>query len=169
MPRDILFNHENARFSYRISALPVYNGRILLQCLMGTQEYAFVGGHVAFGETAEETLRREICEELHADAKIGRLLAVGEVFIQWKRLCHQIGLYFLVDVDASQLPDADTFYGYDEVGGERYDLAYTWVPLEKLQTMTVYPPQVAEHLLSGRSDVLHFVYSELPEDTLWPE
>lgn len=169
MSRDILFNHENARFSYRISALPVSDGRILLQCPVGTQEYAFIGGHVAFGETAEETLRREIREELHADAKIGQLLAVGEVFIEWKCLCHQIGLYFLVDIDQAQLPDADTFYGYDEIGGERYDLVYTWVPMEKLQTMMVYPPQVAEHLLSGRQEVRHFVYSELPEDVRWPE
>lgn len=168
MPRDILFDHENARFSYRISALPVKDGRILLQCPVGTQDYAFVGGHVAFGETAEETLRREIREELHAEATVGRLVAVGEVFIEWKRLCHQIGLYFLVDVDASQLPDADVFHGYDEIGGERFDLEYIWVPLEKLRIMKVYPPQVAEHLLSGRQDVLHFVYSGLPEDTLWP-
>ena len=34
--------------------------------------------------------------------------------------------------------------------------------------MTVYPPEVARHLLSGRRDVLHFTYTELPEDTLWP-
>ena len=62
MPRDILFNHGNARFSYRISALIVQNGRVLLQCPVGTSDYAFIGGHVAFGETARDTLIREIRE-----------------------------------------------------------------------------------------------------------
>lgn len=83
----------------------------------------------------EETLVREIREEIHADAVIGDLTAVGEVFIDWGRLpdgtlrhCHQIGLYFLATVDESQLPAADRFCGYDEAGNERFDLEYIWFP-----------------------------------------
>ena len=188
MSRDILFDHGNARFSYRISALIVQNGRILLQCPVGTSDYAFIGGHVAFGETTKETLVREICEEIHADAVIGDLIAVGEVFIDWGRLpdgtlrhCHQIGLYFLATVDESQLPAADRFCGYDEAGNERYDLEYIWFPLDELRekiaskAMIVYPPEAMTHLLSvtgtpgSSKDVLHFTYTELPADTVWPE
>lgn len=176
MPRDILFDHGNARFSCRMSALIVQNGRILLQCPVGTQEYAFIGGHTAFGETSAETLRREIREELHTDAVIGRLAAAGEVFIDWGRCpdssarhCHQIGLYFMATVDEAQLPAGDCFFGFDEAGGERFDLQYHWVPLSDLSRLTIYPPEVAAHLLSGAPDVLHFTYSELPEDVRWPD
>jgi len=182
MSRDILFDHGNARFSYRISALIVQNGRILLQCPVGTSDYAFIGGHVAFGETTKETLVREIREEIHADAVIGDLIAVGEVFIDWGRLpdgtlrhCHQTGLYFLATVDESQLPAADRFCGYDEAGNERFDLEYIWFPLDDLRekiaskAMIVYPPEAMAHLLSGSKDVLHFTYSELPDDTVWPD
>ena len=182
MSRDILFDHGNARFSYRISALIVQNGRALLQCPVGTQDYAFIGGHVAFGETAKDTLVREIREEIHADATIGDLCAVGEVFIDWGKLpdgtlrhCHQIGLYFRATVDESQLPStdcqsgSDRFFGYDEAGGEKYSIEYIWVPLEELPRLTVYPPEVAAHLLSGSKDVLHFAYTELPGDTRWPD
>ena len=176
MSRDILFDHGNARFSYRISAIPVHDRRVLLQCPVGTQEYAFVGGHVAFGETSADTLRRELREELHAEASIGRLIAVGEVYIDWGRCpdgsprhCHQIGLYFLSDVDVSQLPQSDSFHGYDDAGGERFDLMYRWVPLADLAHMTVYPPEVAAHLLSGAPGVMHFTYSELPDTTPWPD
>ena len=176
MPRDILFNHGNARFSYRISALIVQNGRVLLQCPVATQDYAFIGGHVALGETARDTLIREIREEIHTDATIGNLAAVGEVFIDWGMLpdgtprhCHQIGLYFHATVDESQLPQTDRFFGYDEAGGEKYSIEYIWVPLEKLNHITVYPPEVAAHILSGSKDVLHFTYTELPDDTIWPE
>ena len=176
MPRDILFDHGNARFSYRISALIVQNQRVLLQCPVGTQDFAFIGGHVAFGETAKETLVREIREELHADAVIGDLAAVGEVFIDWGTLpdgsprhCHQIGLYYYATVDESQLPGSTPFFGYDEAGGEKYSIGYHWVPLEALAKLTVYPPEIAAQILSGSRDVLHFTYSELPDDIRWPE
>ena len=182
MSRDILFDHGNARFSYRISALIVQGGRALLQCPVGTQDYAFIGGHVSFGETAKDTLIREIREEIHCDAAIGDLMAVGEVYIDWGRCpdgsprhCHQIGLYFHATVDETQLPKADRFCGYDEAGNERYNLEYIWFPLEELRekiaskTMIVYPPEAMAHLLSGSKDVLHFTYTELPEDTLWPD
>ena len=176
MSRDILFDHGNARFSFRISALIVQNGRALLQCPVGTSDYAFIGGHVAFGENAKETLVREICEEIHTDAVIGDLAAVGEVYIDWGRCadgsprhCHQIGLYFRATVDESQLPDSDRFFGYDEVGEEKYSIEYIWIPLEELSRLTVYPPEVAQHILCGSKDVLHFTYTELPEDTVWPD
>ena len=182
MSRDILFDHGNARFSYRISALIVQGGRALLQCPGGTQDYAFIGGHVSFGETAKDTLIREIREEIHCDAIIGDLMAVGEVYIDWGRCpdgsprhCHQIGLYFHATVDETQLPAADRFCGYDEAGNERYNLEYIWFPLEELRekiaskAMIVYPPEAMAHLLSGSKDVLHFTYSELPDDTVWPD
>ena len=72
-------------------------------------------------------------------------------------------------MDESQLPTANPFFGYDEAGGEKYSIEYIWVPLEDLPRLTVYPPEVAAHLLSGSQDVLHFAYTELPGDTRWPD
>ena len=35
--------------------------------------------------------------------------------------------------------------------------------------MIVYPPEAMAPLLSDSKDVLHFTYTELPENTLWPD
>ncbi len=176
MSRDILFDCEKARFSYRIGAVITDGDRVLLQCPPGTRDYAFPGGHVSFGETAADTLRREIREELHAEAVIGEMLAVGEVFYPWgrlpdgsKRACHQVCLYFRAQVDRSALPAGDVFHGYDDLGGERFDLDFCWVPIRDLATILTYPPQIAEHLLRGAEGVCHFIYEELPADTRWPD
>ncbi len=101
---------------------------------------------------------------------------MGEIWIDWGHLpdgsprhSHSISLYFRTTVDETQLPAKDRFFGYDEAGRERYSLEYVWVPLEELSTLTVYPPEAARHLLDGCPGVLHFEYTELPEDTPWPE
>ncbi len=176
MARDILFDHQNARFSYRIGALIVQNGRTLLQCPVGTQEYAIIGGHAAFGERAKDTLRREILEEIHTDADVGELAAVGEIWIDWGRCpdgsprhAHSVNLYFRTTVDETRLPDQDRFFGYDEAGGEKFSMEYIWVPLEELSALTVYPPEVVPLLLNETHPILHFEYTELPADTPWPE
>ena len=56
---DILFHHDNYIFSYRVSGILVCDGKVLLQAPKNTGEYAFIGGHVALGETNAETLMRE--------------------------------------------------------------------------------------------------------------
>ncbi len=176
MPRDILFDHQNARFSYRIGALIVQNGRALLQCPVGTQDYAIIGGHAAFGERAKDALRREIREEIRTDAVIGELAAAGEIWIDWGRCAdgsprhaHSVNLYFRARVDESQLPAKERFFGYDEAGGEKFSIEYIWVPLEELPALTVYPPEIVPLLLDEHHPVIHFEYTELPEDTPWPE
>lgn len=158
--RDILFKTEDFVFSYRIAGVLVREGKALLQRSGG--DYALIGGHVAAMETSRETLVREFKEEIHADIAVDGLLAVGEVFFPWgEKPCHQIGLYYEVHLlDESQLPLDGVFCGYDELGGKRVDLDFCWVPLSELEHITLYPPQMVPHILSGRKETLHFVYKQ---------
>ena len=158
--QDILFKTEEFVFSYRIQGVLIREGKALLQRC--GEDYALIGGHVAAFETTEETLVREFKEEIHADIAVDELIGVGEVFFPWGgKPCHQIGLYYRVHLtDESQIPLAGIFRGYDDLGGERVDLDFCWVPLEDLERITIYPPQIVPHILSGSKEVLHFVYKE---------
>lgn len=158
--QDILFKTEEFVFSYRIQGVLVRDGKALLQ--RAGEDYALIGGHVAAFETTKETLVREFKEEIHADIKVDELIGVGEVFFPWgNRPCHQIGLYYTVHLlDESQIPLDGVFHGYDDLGGERIDLDFCWVPLEELSHINLYPPQMVPHVLSGSNEVLHFVYRE---------
>ena len=156
-----MFKTEEFVFSYRVAGILIRDGKILLQRPPG-DDYSFIGGHVAAMETTRETLVREFKEEIHADIEVSDLLAVGEVFFPWKnRPCHQIGLYYAVHLLAeTAVPLEGTFHGYDDLGGERIDLDFCWVPLKQLSEITVYPLGLKEHILSGSKDVLHFVTRE---------
>ena len=54
---DILFRTDSHIFSYRVTGVCIQNDSVLLQKPTGDDGFAFPGGHVAFGETNEETLR----------------------------------------------------------------------------------------------------------------
>lgn len=58
----------------------IHSGKVLMQNAEGDDGYAFIGGHVAFGEITDETLAREFKEEIGADIKIEKLLMVSEIF-----------------------------------------------------------------------------------------
>lgn len=157
---DLLFREEGFVFSCRVGGVLTRNGKTLLQRHRG--DYALIGGHVNALEDAKAALAREFREELQADVTVGRLLAVGEVFFHWgEKPCHQLFLTFEVELtDPGQLPGEEIFHGWDELGGERFDLEYCWVPLPEVEGLPLYPPQMKPVLRGETPEVLHFVYRE---------
>ena len=57
---DILFSTDDYVFSYRVTGICIQDGKVLLQKPTNDDGFAFPGGHVALGETNEETLIREL-------------------------------------------------------------------------------------------------------------
>lgn len=84
MNTDILFKTDDHIFSYRVSGICIHNEKVLLHKAKGDEGYAFPGGHVSFGETNAETLRREFMEEIGAEITVGELKWVGEIFFLLK-------------------------------------------------------------------------------------
>ena len=107
---DILFRTDSYVFSYRVAGVCIQNGKVLLQKPADDDGFAFPGGHVAFGETNAETLTREFKEEIGADIAVGGLKWVGEVFFDWGgKPCHQICLYYAIDIRDDRTPADGVF------------------------------------------------------------
>ena len=160
--KDILFKTEDAVFSYRVAGICVENGRVLLQTTTGEdRSFAFPGGHVAFNETNAETLRREFREEIGAEVQVGELKWVAEIFFPWgKKPCHQICLYYLVDLLDSHTPREGKFLAHEHLEGRSFDLEFHWVPLGDADKLEIYPTQAPELLKHLDGDIRHFVYRE---------
>jgi ADP-ribose pyrophosphatase YjhB (NUDIX family) len=83
------------RIKVKAMAIYVAHGRMLVtpsyDSVKKQRYYRLLGGHVEFGERAEETLRREMLEELAADIEVlERLDVVENVFIYEGRDYHEI-------------------------------------------------------------------------------
>lgn len=163
MQRDIIFHGENFVFSYRVSGLLFREGKVLLQRATGSDFYVIPGGHVAFGETTEETLVREFYEEMGAEITVRRLALIGENFFAWTdgMPCQQISLYYEVALaDERQIPLEGSFRAVDGMEGQLHPLEFCWIPLDRLREITLYPAAVAKELPSLPDGVKHFVVRE---------
>ena len=160
MSRDILFKNEHGVFSYRVGAILVENGKILLQ-RDKWGNHAVIGGHVSFMEQAKDTLVREFMEELQVKIGVDALLAVNENFFMWgDKPCHQVHFYYAVHLEDDGFFREGEISGVDELEDLRVELDFVWVPLEELKNISVYPRGI-ERLLEKRDGVIHFVSSEL--------
>ena len=158
---DILFKTEDWVFSYRVAGICVQNGKVLLQKTTNDSAYAFPGGHVAFGETNEETLVREFREEIGAEVQVGDLKWVAEIFFPWgSKPCHQICLYHIVEILNPEIPKSGMFMAKEHLEGRKFELEFHWVPIEDVVKLEVYPTETPELLKKLHEGVQHFVYKE---------
>lgn len=159
--KDILFKTDDAVFSYRVAGICMQNGKVLLQTTTDDPAFAFPGGHVAFGETNEQTMIREFKEEIGAEITVGELRWVAEVFFPWgTRPCHQICLYYMVELNDEVTPREGIFLGREQIEGRNFDLEFHWVPLKVARSYEIYPVQCRELLDRLDEGVQHFVYQE---------
>ena len=160
--KDILFKTEDAVFSYRVAGICVQNGKVLLQTTTGEdRSFAFPGGHVAFGETNAETLIREFREEIGAEVIVGDLKWVAEIFFPWgDKPCHQICLYYMVEIQNEEIPKDGVFPAQERLEGRSFELEFHWVPLERVEGLEVYPVNAALLLKRLPEGVQYFVYRE---------
>lgn len=162
MSKDIIFKTEEYVFSYRVAGLLIQNGKVLLQRPVDDTGYAIPGGHVALGETNEETLIREFKEEINVDIKVDKLRWVGELFFPWgNKPCHQICLFYEVSLtENNKIPLDGAFFGTEQLEGKYFKLEFSWVGIKDIENIELYPVEAKKYLYEGLDEVKHFVYKE---------
>ncbi len=140
----IAFDRDGIRFHYRVAGVCVHDGYVLLHRADRDDYWALPGGRCELGESSDETLRREMQEELHVPVTVGRLLWIVENFFTLLgRAYHELALLYAIDLpmDHAYHDKTQTHYGVEDQSteGEPYTLIYQWVPISSLPDVILHP------------------------------
>jgi 8-oxo-dGTP pyrophosphatase MutT (NUDIX family) len=164
----IRFDEGTRRFNYRVVGVAIHNKSVLLHRADHEPFWTLPGGRAEHGETAEETIKREMLEELTTDVQVVRPLWFVENFFDYGgQSYHEIALYFLIRFPpASTLVTTSTFERLDE----HVQLRFKWFPLsqEVLARLPLLPTFLAKGLTNLPVSLVHVVErdADAPPGTL---
>jgi len=151
------------RFSYRIAAVCIDDGHVLLHRADQENFWSLPGGRAEILETSAITVVREMQEELGVTVSVRRLLWVVENFFTFESLrFHELGLYYLVDlpVDSPYLKKENAYMGQE---ADAAPLFFRWFPLDDLEGVKLVPSYL-QSSLRRLPDTIEHVVHETPLD-----
>lgn len=136
----------------------VFNGHLLIHREAANDFWALPGGRVEFFETSEETINREILEELGHKCKVVRHLWHVENFFELEsRRFHELANYFLVSLTTQPVIESEHDFKGIEIS---VNLVFRWVPLQKLNNYNLKP----EFLINQVNDLPNSIQTLIIDD-----
>lgn len=158
----ISYREGNRLFNLRVAGAAFDRQRVLVHRAVSDDFWAMPGGRIEMMEKAEDTLRREMIEEIGVQVQVHRLLWVAENFFEYNGShCHELGLYFLMSLPPDcPLRDQPRFDGLEH--GSQSDkpvrLIFEWQELRTLSSLNLYPSFVRQGLLALPAYAQHLVH-----------
>ena len=159
----ISYSEGDAGFNYRAAAAIIHDGHVLLVRDERDDFWYMPRGRCELLESSDQTLRREVWEELGVEVRVGRLLWVVENFFEHdNRRNHELGFYYLV-----ALPEGSP---YLDKGGEHRrteengaTLTFRWFPLARLSEVRLFPSFLRRALRAPPTETQHIVHRDADE------
>lgn len=152
-------------FSFRVAGIILQNEHVLVQAGVNDSYWALPGGRAEIGESSEQTIVREMHEELGRTVKIERLLWIAESFFGFDDYrAHELGFYYLLSLDAP-LPFHPDNIVHRVIDGPT-EVLFRWVPAtaEAFKAHDVRPaflggsintlPERVEHVIVEEGQIL---------------
>ena len=158
MQGDWLFKGDNYICNFRSVGVLIKDNKILVQRDIDGSVYALPGGHVKIGESSIAALIREYEEETGATIICDRLIWIEECFWEWnKKMTNTVAFYYLIHLcDDTDIPDNGEFVSQKD----NCNVVLGWIPLHKLNSLTIYPSFLKEKIFSIGESTEHFITKE---------
>ena len=144
MKQDLTFKTPHGRFNYRVGAMIIHDGKILLMKNPEAPYLYSVGGRVHFDETTDEAVVREVREETGIQMEVDRPVFFQEQFFDEEvtgEHVHEVALYYLMK-DCADLASLECRSVTERGVSEEL----IWVPMDELEQHYVVPVSVAREL-----------------------
>jgi ADP-ribose pyrophosphatase YjhB (NUDIX family) len=152
---DLGLDTDQGAFTYRVAALIIHDGRLLMVKHVDHPCYYTVGGRVRFGETSREAVMREALEETGLAIEIDRLAFVQERFFELAdQRYHEIAFFYLMRPH----PELASWQRRCTDQGPRETLH--WLPLAELARNDVVPAFLKDRRLDSIAGIEHIVSRE---------
>ena len=155
---DLTIDVENYKLNIRAASMIINNNKLLVHKNIKEDHYALLGGRIQIGENSEETLKREIKEELDKEIEIIGYAATVENFFEMKgKKYHEI--MFIHKAEFILEEDKCTEETLKNKEGKDY-LKYEWLDLDKIDEYNILPKLMKEVIKEGKYPV-HIINDEL--------
>ena len=147
----------NQKLNIRACAIIIHDNKLLVHNNVNESHVALVGGRVKIGESSEQTLKREIMEEMGKEIEIIEYVSTIENFFEADDMpYHEI--MFVYRVDFKNEEDKKIIETIHNVEGED-ELRYDWIDLDKIDE---YPlkPDILKELLRNNKYLGHGINDE---------
>lgn len=154
---DVTLDVGKGKFSYRVGALIIDNGELLMvkNENMGSHFYT-PGGRVQAGESVHDAVIRELFEETKMEFKPGRLAFIHENFFmpynRDARYYHEIAMYFIMEATSRARSML-----YSSFKADYGEALFEWLPTNKLDEYILFPEFLKKELVDIKPYVRHFV------------
>ena len=141
---DLTFTTPLGRFNYRVGAIIIHDGKVLLMRNTEAPYLYSVGGRVNYNETTQDAVTREVLEETGVKLEVDRPVFFHEQFFDEEvtgEHFHEVAVYYLMK-DSDDLENLHC--GSVTERGVTEELL--WVPLDELEMNYVVPVSIAAEL-----------------------
>ncbi len=155
----ISFQIENSTFNYRVAAVIIHDGKLLLHHSEVDSFWTLPGGRCEMMEFSKDTLKREFLEEINEEIHVNQLLWVVENLFKYNAAnVHELCFFFSANLqDDSKIINQDEFIGIET----NMKLIFKWFKFEDLKTVKVYPEFLPEKINSISDSIEHFFVDQI--------
>lgn len=151
---DLTIDVEDYKLNIRAAAVIIHNNKLLTHKSTLKDHYCLPGGRVEIGEKSEETVKRELQEELGKKVEVLDYLTTIENFFTSKdKKYHEI--FFMYRVEFLSEEDKKIEYAMHNAEGKEY-LEYRWLDIDKIEEYNIVP-ECLNDILKNKDIPIHIV------------
>ena len=141
---DITIDIEEYKLNVRAACIIKHNNKILVHRNINKEHYCLIGGRVEIGEPSEDTIKREVQEELGKEIEIEGYISTVENFFEMNGSKYHEYM-FIYQAEFKEDKDKLIEETLQNVEGKNF-LRYEWLDLNKIDSYTILPKVVKEIL-----------------------